>query len=359
LTGGAKPIFEALRAESRVQLTAVGDRDAEAAARCAEAVGAEPYTDYRSLIVEHKLDALFVATPHFATHGYLKLAAAKGTPVWKQSPLARRFEEALTLVRTFERPGEAGTATPLVIARAWPAEPALERAGDALAELGKPFLIEGRVFVCRPEDLDWRGDSERAGAGVLLHEAYGLIDAVVHWFGPPTEVYAATRRVSRPQTRYPYDTEDTAVLVLKYTDGAIASFACCWTSGPPLSQLTIRATAGTLVIERDRVCVLDRAGEPKCASIERTANPYTHPIRAFLDGLAGDPNRMPSRARDHLWTMAVIETAYLSSRTGDAESPAKWFEMLRADEMQVSATAPPPEQPQDGPEFVEPIDPDS
>jgi len=274
LTGGAKPILDALRAEPRVQLVAVGDRDAETAARHAEALGAEPYTDYRSLIVEHKLDALFVATPHFATHGHLKLAAGRGTPVWKQSPLARQFEEALMLVRTFERSGESGEAVPLVIARAWPAEPALERAGAILAELGRPFLIEGRVYTCRPEDLDWRGDSERAGAGVLLHEAYGLIDAVVHWFGPPTEVYAAARRVSRPLTRYPYDTDDTAVLVFKYTDGAMASFTCCWTSGPPLSQLAIRATAGTLVIEHDRVCVFDRAGESRCAPIPRAANPY-------------------------------------------------------------------------------------
>jgi hypothetical protein len=31
-------------------------------------------------------------------------------------------------------------------------------------------------------------------------------------------------RVSRPQTRYPYDTEDTAAVVLKYADGAVATF---------------------------------------------------------------------------------------------------------------------------------------
>lgn len=335
LTGGAAPILDALLAEPGVHVAAVGDRDPEAAARCAESIGAEAYSDYRSLIVERRLDALFVAAPHFVTHGYLKLAAAQATPVWKQTPLARRFDEALMLTRTFERAIPGGC--PLVVARPWPAEPAMEQAGKRLADLGRPFLVEARVFVSRPDDLNWRGDSERAGAGVFLHEAYGAIDAVVHWLGPPAEVYAAMSRASRPQTRYPYDTEDTAVAAFKYADGALASFTCCWTCGPPTSHLTIWATGGTIRIDPMKVTVLNRAGEPICTPFDRAPNPYTHPIRAFLDGLNGDRKRMSSLARDHLWTMAVIETAYLSSRTGEPGSPAKWFEILRADEQPISS----------------------
>ncbi len=329
LSGGAALVLEALLAEPRVRITAVGDRDPEYAVRQAEALGAKAYSDYRSLIVEPRLDALFVATPHFATQGYLKLAAGRGTPVWKQGPPARRFEEALALARAFERAVPGGC--PLVIARAWPAEPAMEEAGKALPGLGKPFLVESRVFVCRAEDLDWRGDSERAGGGVLLHEAYSAIDTVVHWLGPPAEVYAAMSRSSRPNTRYPYDTEDTAAMVLKYADGAVAVFTSCWTAGPPTAQLTIWGTNGTLRMDSSRIAILSRAGEPTCTPFNRAPNPYTHPIQAFVNGLTGDRKRMQSLARDHLWTMAVIETAYLSARTGEAESPTKWFDMLRAE----------------------------
>jgi predicted dehydrogenase len=355
LAGGAEMVLHALLAEPRVQVVSVGDRDPKLAARHAETIGAEVYTDYRSLIVERRLDALFVAAPHFAIQGYLKLAAAQGTPVWKQTPLARRFDEALALTRVFERTVPGGC--PLVVARPWPAEPAMEQAGKRLSELGKPFLVDAHVLVCRPEDLDWRGDSERAGGGVLLHEAYGAIDTVVHWLGPPAEVYAAMSRASRPQTRYPYDTEDTAIVVLKYPDGAVASFACCWTSGPPTSQLAIWATGGTIRIDPAKVAVLSRAGDAVCTPFDRAPNPYTHPIRAFLDGLAGDRKRMGSLARDHLWTMAVIETAYLSSRTGEAESPAKWFEILRADEQPTASPAPPEPRPPPEPGSAEPAEP--
>ncbi len=333
LTGGARPVLDALAADPRVRITAVGDRDADAAARIAEGLGATAYTDYRSLATEGKLDALFVAAPPFAVQGCLKVAAARGVPVWKQTPPARRLEEAIALTRLFERSVPGGC--PLVIARSWPAEPAMEQAAKILAESGKPFLVEAEAFTCRPEDLDWRGDSERAGGGVLLNEAYAAIDLVVHWLGPPAEVYAAMSRASRPQPRFPYDTEDTAVLTMKFADGVMAWCACCWTAGPPVSQITIRATGRTIRIDPAKVTVLSRGGEPTGTPLDRAPNPYAHPVRAFLDGLSGDRKRMGSLARDHLWTMAVMEAAYLSSRTGEAGSPERWFDILRAEEIPV------------------------
>lgn len=351
VTRSAKRILDALGAEPHVRLVALADRDGETVTRLAESLDAEAYTDYRSLIVERKLDALFVAAPPFATHGYLRLAAAAGTPVWKRTPLARRFEEALTLVQTFEK-----HRCPLVVSRAWPAEPAMDQAGKTLAELGRPFLADARVFCCHPDDLDWRGDSEQAGGGAMLYELYEAIDAVVHWMGPPAEVYAATGRSSRPQTRFPYDTEDSAVVVFKYPDGAIATFATCWTSGPRTSEIVVRAPGGTVRIGPATVAVLDRAGEPARTPLERAPNPYSHPIRAFLHGLAGDRKRIASLARDHLWTMAVIETAYLASRTGEAESPSKWFEVLQADAV-AGGDKPEPDRPDAPPPAEAPLYP--
>jgi predicted dehydrogenase len=329
IAGGARPVYDALVAEPRVRIVAVADRNADAVGQVTASLDAEVYSDCRSLIVEKNLDALFVATPHFATHGCLRQAAEKGTPVWKQSPLARRFDEGLTLTQVFERAPRG--AVPLAVARAWPAEPAMQQAGEILGSLGRPFLVEARSLTFRPDDLDWRGDSERAGAGVLLHQAYPAIDTVVHWLGPPSEVFASMGRISRPQTRHPYDTDDTATMVLRYPEGAMANFTTCWTSGPETNELTIHATEGILRIEPSRVVVLDRHGRPTRTPLDRSPNPYTHPIRAFLDGLLTEGARLASLAGDHLWTMAVLEAAYLSSRTGEAESPAKWFSVLSAE----------------------------
>lgn len=345
----ARPLWDALANEPRIRLAAVADLDGEAAARCAASVGAEAYTDFRSLIVEQRLEALFIACPHHAAQEYMKLAAKKRLPVFKKPPLARRFNEALRLTQDFER--ARGGAVPLVVARPWPAEPAMEEAGRRLGRLGRPFLVEARIHSRQPADLGWRGDRERAGGGVLLHEAYPLMDTVIHWLGPPSEVFTAAGRASRPLTRYPYDTEDTAVVVLKYANGAIASFSCCWTSGPAWRELTIRASEGTIRIDPARVAVLDLDGKPLCTPLDRAPNVYSHPIRAFLDGLTGPAVRMKSLARDHLWTMAALEAAYLSARTGEAESPSKWFDILSAHEGAVipGLSAAPEEPPAESP----------
>jgi predicted dehydrogenase len=208
----------------------------------------------------------------------------------------------------------------------------MEQAGQRLAELGKPFLVDAQIYSRQGEDLDWRGDKESAGGGVLLNEGYPLVDTVIHWLGPPAEVFAVTAQASLPRTRYTYDTEDTAVVVLKYAGGAIATFTCCWTSGPSWRELTLRTGEGTIRIDPARISIMDRDGKPLCTPFDRAPNVYSQPIRAFVDNLATPPNRMKSRARDHLWTMAVLEAAYLSARTGEAESPSKWFDILSAHE---------------------------
>ena len=105
------------RTSPALRIAAVADTDAEAAARCAATLGAEPYSDFRSLIVEQPLDALFVACPHHAAQGYLKLAAKKRLPVFKRSPLARRFDEALRLTQDFEGAGRRRPARGLAPGR--------------------------------------------------------------------------------------------------------------------------------------------------------------------------------------------------------------------------------------------------
>jgi len=185
------------------------------------------YDDFRSLIVENPLDALFVAVPPFRRTRYLALAAERKIPVWMLTPAARSFDEALELHNTFDKAN-----CPIVVSRSWNAEPALQPDAIGLKQLGRFFFAQGNVTVNGDENLDWRGDSERAGGGVLLYRAYAMIDMLVQTMGMPSSVFARIAGVSRPGTRFPYDTEDTAALICHFTGGGIAVLSCCWTSGP-------------------------------------------------------------------------------------------------------------------------------
>lgn len=276
------------------------------------------HNDSRSMVVATPLDALFAATPPFRRNSYLSQAAERRIPVWMLTPAARRFEEALEWVDRFEQ-----ADCPIAVVRSWGVEPGLQPDALDLASLGRFFFARGSVMLPWDENLDWRGDSERAGGGVLLYEAYGMVDTLVQILGLPDTVYASMAGVSRPGTRFPYDTEDTACVVLRFAGGAMATLSACWTSGPRCQTLELHAVNGSVHILDDEVIVYDRPGERVVQRQVRPADPLRSQIDGFLSEVATSPRRVRSTLRQHLSTVAVMDAAYLSARTGQPESPGK------------------------------------
>ncbi|HOB73277.1 MAG TPA: Gfo/Idh/MocA family oxidoreductase [Phycisphaerae bacterium] len=314
---------EALLASSWCRLTAVGSHRPYRLQRFAEShPGIAAYDDFRSLIVNNPLDALFIAAPPFVRPAYLAMAAERGLPVWMVTPAARTLDEAMELLDMFDAAG-----VPLVVYRAYGLDPALQEDSIGPEATGRLFLARGHTFACIPEDLDWRGDSERAGGGVLLDRAYGLIDLVVLTMGMPGSVYAAAAGVSRPGTRFPYDTEDTASLICQFAGGAIAQITACWTAGPEQAELNLYGLKTCVRIDERTVSVRDRAGTTELHQQDRPANPLAPQIEDFLTTLRTAPKRVRSNLQDHLATMAVLEAAYLSIRTGQPESPGPILDM--------------------------------
>lgn len=304
-------------------LVAVGSADR---ARVEEFTGAHPtiagYNDFRSLIVENPLDALFVATPPYQRSRYLPLAAERRIPVWMLPPAARTFDEAVEWVNLF-----AKADCPIVVSRGCGIEPELQPDAIGLEQLGRLFFARGQITVYNQENLGWRGDMERAGGGVLLYRAYPLLDTLIEMMGLPGTVFARTGAISRPATRFPYDTEDTAALVGHFASGAIAVVSGSWTTGPDHESLDLYGEAGNLHITPDRVVVRDREGEQARHDLPRPANPLALQIEEFLRTLASGARWVHGTLRQHLPTMALIHAAYLSARTGQPESTNALFAM--------------------------------
>lgn len=325
---GGYRVAEALLVSSWCNLTAAASPNAKRLEQFAEAhPGIAVYDDLRSMIVGNALDALFVAVPPHLRKRYLPLAAERGIPVWMLTPAGRQFDEALAWLGEFERAG-----CPIVVSRSWGIEPALQREPLGLDQVDRFFLAHGSVMICGEEDLDWRGDSERAGGGVLLYRAYPMIDTLVQAMGMPSLVYARMAGVSRPGTRFPYDTEDTAALVCHFTGGGTAVISACWTAGPTRDHLDLFGLAGSVHIDRRGVVVRDRAGQVELQRHDRPENLLRPQIEDFLSELASSPQRLRSTLRQHLSTLALIQAAYLSARTGQPESPAQILSMHKLSE---------------------------
>jgi predicted dehydrogenase len=316
-------LAEALLASSWCKLLAVGSQRPRRLERFADShPGVATYDDFRSLIVNNPLDALFVAVPPFVRVSYLMMAAERRLPVWMLTPAARSLNEGMQLLELFDSAG-----VPLVVSRPYGQDPALHEDTIGPEATGRLFLATGRALTCGPDDLDWRGDSQRAGHGVLLDRGYALIDIAVQTMGMPGTVYAAAAGVSRPGTRFPYDTEDTASIICQFAGGAVAQVTACWTAGPEEWAIHLHGTKSSVHIDDRAVTVRDRTGTTELVRQDRPANPFAPQVEEFLVALRTAPQRVRSTIDEHLPTLAVLEAAYLSARTGQPESPGPILDM--------------------------------
>ncbi len=318
--GSGAEVLDALLACPGVELVAIADRDTKLTDSKAHTLGIRGYDDSRSMMIEQPLEALFVTAPPHACGEILRLAASRRLPVWKQTPLARRFEQAIRLTQWFEQAG-----CPLVVAGGWRFEPAFRAVQGKIEQLGRFFLGRADVATCWPEQLGWRGDNERAGGGAILHVAYEAIDAVVALMGVPQEVLAATSRSARPDVAHAYDTEDTCVVVCRYAEAA-AAVTGCWSASPEGQTMSFHGPGGSLFFDATGVTIRSPQGRKIARRLRKSSNIYSAQIEAFVAGVvAGEP--LSSTAPEHLSAMAVVEAAYLSARTGEPESPDRLFRL--------------------------------
>ena len=317
VSGAGEPLLRALLAEPRVRVTAVADRSADVLAEANGLGTYELFDDYRQLVVQSQCDLLMITAPPFAGNEYALLAAGRGAHVWRLPPLARGFEQAVGLVDAFQRADRM-----LLVGTAWRVDPRYQAMVSHLDELGGLFLARASVVSHLQDPLGWRGDSARAGGGVLLNQAYEAVDRIVALLGLPDEVVASATRLARTQTAQSYDTEDTASAMLRHPKGVTGLIAASWLSQPQEDSFRLHGSGGSATIDTEGLVMTDAEGRTSATcphEPERAAAAQIHAvIEAVTEGRSSD---LPT-AGQQLRTMAVIESAYLSARTGQPESPA-------------------------------------
>jgi predicted dehydrogenase len=115
----------------------------------------------------------------------------------------------------------------------------------------------------------------------MLDRGYPLLDIMVQLLGLPASVYAAMTGTSRPGTRFPYDTEDTAGAICRYSDGCVAVLCASWSTGPAGWSIDLHGVGGSLAMDSRGLCALDRLGAPRGERIESAANPLQQQIDDF------------------------------------------------------------------------------
>ena len=320
LSGVGAEYLAVIRAHEQFDLVAVADTDPAPLRRCAEELHVRAYEDCRSLIVETShagLDLLFVAIEPFQSIEFVEMAAARGIGVFHKAPVARNIRETGRLIQRFRESG-----CPLVVSRPWLFEPAFAGLRQLTELAGHVFAAAARVQTV-DTPAGWRGDSVRAGGGVLLNGAYEAVDMLVYLLGLPGTVYTQCGTDTAPGTGCKYDTEDVAIVSLRFGPGQVACVTACRGATDPSWEMTLMGTRGTVRLTPEGMMITQRGGAGLQSHTVQTPRRAAPAINTFgLSWLSSEPP-FQSTVHEHLPTMAVIEAAYLSAKTGAPESPRR------------------------------------
>lgn len=307
-------VLRAIGGNSSFKIQAIGDRDPERAKEFASKYQAQWYDDYRSLIVQEKLDVLFLTLPTFLCNEYIQLAGKLRLHVFKAAPLGRSLPEAAQWVEQLKK-----AKCQFYVGSQRRFAPGYLEAHQLLSEgrIGQVYLARGECFLARQDDFTWRGDPVLSGGGVLLEMAYHTIDQIVWGMGSPERVYSLNTNQCSKKVQPPYRTEDTVVLTMKFPDGSMGNVLAGWMTGPSIEKVVFHGTDGTIQAQSNAVRLYDDNGQVVISEDYNVDLDWLmdQEIRYFVDMLIDDEVKPVNTAQEHLANIAIIESAYLSTRT--------------------------------------------
>jgi len=325
LDARGKGLLEAASKSGYFKIEAVGDIDSQVVEKTAAEYECRGYDDYRQLVMQNELDCLLVAAGIHSCEEHIRGAIKKNFNVLKLAPLARNFEEGQQLASLSE---EAGVKFAVGNLKRF------SKSFTALHEflqddgIEQVFLVSGMCMAGNKEQPGWQNDWKLSGGGVLLRNCYEIIDQMVWNFGIPEQVYCLNTNTASDRQQRQYLTEDTVLAVMKFGKDLIGNVMGSKAFGPQEESLKIYSKKKILTVSDSAFVVSDRIGR-----IEEERS-YEEDERSCMERLlenfalsigVSDKNRLRSSAKENLAVMAVIESAYLSWRTGMPEEPGKIF----------------------------------
>ncbi len=329
-------LLKAASGSEHFRIQAVADKDGGLAERLGAEYGCAAYDDYRQVITamdsqleDEQVRCLIVAEGMYSCEEYVRLAMKKRFNVLKAAPAGRDFEESAELVRLAdEEDVKFAIANPRRYARSF--STLHEYIKDGVVD--EVFLVS--VFCCYAgvQRAGWQSDPKLAGGGVLLQNSFGMLDQIMWNFPIPEQVYCLSTNDAIDRRRRLSLTEDTAVVAMKFSDRLlgnviVSSRSSVW----PRQEFVKVCGKDRIVVVNDRRLTV-RDGKSRVVEdleCEKDAVAcMTGVVGDFgLSVLPAEEMKVRSSGRENLKSMAVIESAYLSGRTGMPEEPGKILQM--------------------------------
>jgi len=224
------------------------------AKRLANEYGAAAYNDLPSFLAHRPMDMVAVGSPSglHAEHGIA--AARHGLHVLVEKPIDVTTSRADALIAEAER---AGVTLGVIFQDRLKRDVTRLKAIVDGGGIGKPILADARVKWYRSpayyRESPWRGTQALDGGGALMNQAVHTVDLLLWLFGPVRRVFGkiATRM-------HDIESEDTAVAVLEFENGALGTLEAATSAYPGYSRrLELTGSEGTVILDGDRLIAVD------------------------------------------------------------------------------------------------------
>jgi predicted dehydrogenase len=256
-----KRVAPALRDLDICELVAVNRARAELAESFAREFGAQRwYANWRELIADNEIDAVYVATPVYL-HAEQTIAAAEaGKHVLCEKPMAMNTDECDRMMAACR-----ANNVKLGIAYYRHFYPLLIRIKKIIAsgEIGKPVLAQVNAFErFNPQpgdDRHWLLEKAQSGGGPMMDFGCHRIEILLNLFGP---IRRTTSLASR--TLFAREVEDTCVANFEFENAMQGVLAVSHASFESQDTVDIYGSEGSLhipVLNRGELRVKTVAGE--------------------------------------------------------------------------------------------------
>ena len=218
------------------------------------------YGDWRELIADGEIDAVYIATPVYL-HAEQTIAAAEaGKSVLCEKPMAMTPGECEQMIEACESKGVA-----LGVAYYRRFYPVIRRIKEVIAsgEIGKAVIAQINAFErfnpSPGEDRYWLLEKSKSGGGPMMDFGCHRIEILINLFGPVKRTTAVIGRAL-----FDREVEDACVAGLEFESGTQASLAVTHAAFESRDTLDIYCSAGSVhtpSLNRGEIRIATAAGE--------------------------------------------------------------------------------------------------
>ncbi|MBX6764980.1 MAG: Gfo/Idh/MocA family oxidoreductase [Rubrobacteraceae bacterium] len=240
------------------ELVAVADLVPERARRLASEYHCDFYRDETGLLARNDIDAVCICTPS-GIHAEGAIAAMEaGKDVVVEKPVDITLEAVDRLLAV-----QKATGRKVAVISQHRFDPATRIVKEAVGSgrFGRLTLGSAEVRWWRSQSYYesgvWRGTWALDGGGALMNQSIHSIDLLQWLMGPVVEVRAYTGLLAHERI----EVEDTAVAILRFSNGALGNIVATTAAYPGLTaRITVHGDSGSAVIDNDRLDYFHIAG---------------------------------------------------------------------------------------------------